>query len=71
MQAAKEDAMENRNSDAAGIDAGFSAAVRSFHAFAEEVGRVSRASFAQNARLVDELGAARDIGDIIAIHNSN
>ncbi len=59
--------MENRNSDAAGIDVGFSAAVRNFHAFAEEVGRVSRISFEQNAELIDALGAARDVGDIVAI----
>jgi hypothetical protein len=64
---AKEDAMQGRDSDAAGPDAGFSATVRNFHAFAEEVGRVSRTSFAQNAKLMDELGSARDIGDILAI----
>ncbi len=59
--------MENRDSDSAGIDAGFSAAVRNFHAFAEGMGRVSRTSFAQNAKLMDELGAARGIGDVVAI----
>jgi Phasin protein len=59
--------MENRDSDTARIDAGFLVAVRSFHAFAEEIGRVSCTSFAQNAKLMDELGAARGVGEVVAI----
>ena len=64
--------MENRNSEpaAAGIDAaatGFSAAVRNLQVFAEEIGRVSRSSFEQNAKLIDDLSTAREVGDIVAI----
>lgn len=64
--------MENRDSEpaAAGIDVtatGFSAAVRNLQVLAEQFDRVSRTSFAQNAKLIDDLTAARDIGDIVAI----
>ncbi|HKH80649.1 MAG TPA: phasin family protein [Methylovirgula sp.] len=64
--------METRNSEpaAAGIDlaaSGLAAAARNLQVFTEEIGRISRLSFAQNAKLIDELSAARDIGDIVAI----
>ncbi len=64
--------MENRDSEpaAAGIDmtaTGFSAAVKNLQVFAEEIGRVSRSSFVQNAKLIDDLSTAREVGDIVAI----
>jgi hypothetical protein len=72
VETAEEDTMENRDSGPApaGIDftaAGFSAAVRNLQVFAEEIGRVSRSSFEQNAKLIDDLSAAREVGDIVAI----
>lgn len=59
--------MENRDSGGIDVTAGFAAAVRNFHAFAAEIGRLSHRSFAQNAELAENLIAARDIGDIVAI----
>jgi hypothetical protein len=64
--------MENRDSGPApaGIDftaTGFSATVRNLQVFAEEIGRVSRTSFEQNAKLIDDLSTAREVGDIVAI----
>lgn len=61
--------MENRDSGPAKIDVatGFSAAVQSFQAFADEIGRISQLSFAQNAKLIEDLTNARDIGDLLAI----
>jgi hypothetical protein len=64
--------MENRDSEPgpAGIDlaaTGFSTAARNIQAFAEEFGRVSRTSFAQNTKLIDDLRSARDIEDVFAI----
>jgi hypothetical protein len=64
--------MQNRDSESspAGIDlgtTGFSTAARNIQAFAEEIGRVSRTSFEQNAKLIDDLRSARDIEDIFAI----
>jgi energy-coupling factor transporter transmembrane protein EcfT len=64
--------MDNRSSQpaAAGIDwtaGGFAKATRNFQAFAEEIAQISSASFAQSAKLIDELKSARDIGDIVAI----
>jgi hypothetical protein len=68
----EEDAMEDRDSKpaSAGIDfaaTGFSAALRNLQVFTEEIGRVSRTSFAQNSKLIDELSGARDVGDFVAI----
>ena len=64
--------MEDRDSKPAlaGIDfaaTGFSAALRNLQVFTEEIGRVSRTSFAQNSKLIDELSSARDVGDFVAI----
>lgn len=64
--------MENRDSGPApaGVDltaTGFSAAVQNLQVFAEEIGRVSRTSFEQNAKLIDDLSTAREVGDIVAI----
>ena len=64
--------MENQDSGPApaGIDvttSSFSAAVQNLQVFAEEIGRVSRTSFEQNAKLIDDLSTAREVGDIVAI----
>jgi hypothetical protein len=59
--------MENRDSGGVDATAGFTAAARNFHAFAAEVGRLSHRSFARNAELVENLIAARDVSDIVAI----
>jgi hypothetical protein len=68
-QAAKENVMENRDSGPPKIDVatGFSAAAQSFQAFADEIDRISQLSFAQNAKLIQDLTNARDIGDLLAI----
>lgn len=64
--------MENRQSEpaAAGSEwaaSGFATALRNLQVFAEEFGRMSQFSFSQNAKLIDELGSARDVGEIVAI----
>lgn len=63
--------MQNQDPEPAiaGIDLtnSFSAALRNFHSVAEEIGRISRSSFAQNAKLIDDLSAARDMSDVVAI----
>lgn len=64
--------MQNRDPEpaAAGIDwatSGFAAAARNIQVFAEEIAHISRVSFTQNAKLIDELSHARDIGDIVTI----
>jgi hypothetical protein len=72
VETAEEDAMENRDSGPApaGIDltaTGLSAAVQNLQVFAEEIGRASLTSFEQNAKLIDDLSTAREVGDIVAI----
>jgi hypothetical protein len=72
VETAEEDAMENRDSGPApaGIDltaSGLSAAVQNLQVFAEEIGRASLTSFEQNAKLIDDLSTAREVGDIVAI----
>jgi hypothetical protein len=64
--------MENRDSEpgAAGVDVtanDFSAVMQNFQVVAEEIGRISRTSFEQNAKLIEELSGARDMGDVVAI----
>jgi hypothetical protein len=64
--------MENRDSEPgiAGVDVtanDFSAVIQNFQVFTEEINRISRTSFEQNAKLIEELSGARDMGDIVAI----
>ena len=65
-----EDAMDNQDSQRSTADwtaTGFAAIVRNMQTFTDEISRLSRVSFAQNAKLIDELSAARDMSDLVAI----